>query len=134
MSISKILGSILRELYSIQRNSLEIRVASAEKLRVALYNWRSEIAHFLDLDPSALSPLYKRQHLALRLSYSHAFISLHRPFLLDSFDDHLDVAAPSLRARLKENVIGCLDAALDIMKIIDTMYKADTAINASWVS
>ncbi|KAE8444728.1 hypothetical protein EG329_014288 [Mollisiaceae sp. DMI_Dod_QoI] len=130
--LAKIQGNILRELYSIENISIETRFASAAKLTAALRQWRTEIAHFIDLDPSLLSPLYMRQSMALRLSYAHALIILHRPFLLDSFDGHLDIALPVLRAKLEENMNGCLEAALDVIETIDTMYKTEKSFNASW--
>lgn len=134
IKLSKIFSKVLREFYGIQKISLETRFAAAGKLNASLRKWRNETAHFLDLDPSLLSPLYSRQNMALRLSYSQALIILHRPFLLDSFDRHLDIAVPVLRVKLQENVHACLDAALDVVKIIDAMYKMEQTFSASWFS
>ncbi|CZR64563.1 uncharacterized protein PAC_14461 [Phialocephala subalpina] len=133
IKLSKILSKVLRELYGIQKSSLETRFAVAGKLNAALRKWQSETAHFLDLDPSLLSPLYRRQNMALHLSYSQALIILHRPFLLDNFDSHLDIAVPVLRAKLLENIHGCLDAALEVVKTIDAMYRMNQSFSASWV-
>jgi hypothetical protein len=124
----------LRELYNIRKSSLENQLASAENLNAALRHWRSDIAHFLNLDPSLLSQLYGRQNMALRLSYSQALIVLHRPFLVDRFDSNLDINVPTLRGKVEENVNRCLDAALDMVKTLDTMYKMEMSFNASWVS
>jgi hypothetical protein len=127
------MSKILCEMYSIRKGSLETRVASAENLNTALYNWRCEVAHFLDLDPLALSELYRRQHMALRLSYSYALALLHRPFLLDSFDGQPENIAPVLRVNVEQNVNRCINASLDVVKIIDAMYNAEESFNASWV-
>lgn len=132
--LSKILSDILRELYSIRKSPLETRFVSASKLNATLRDWRSEIAHFLDLEPSVLSPLYMRQSMALRLSYSHMIIILHRPFLLDTFDSSLDLSVPTLQTKLEENVNSCISAALEVVKTIDTMYRMSSAFSASWVS
>jgi hypothetical protein len=131
--LSQIISNTLHELYGIRKKSLDIRLASAEKLNEAMSVWRGDIAQFLDLDLSMLSPLYRRQNVALRLSYSHALIFLHRPFLFDSFGNS-DIGIPKLRATLEDNVQKCLDAALDVVKTIDLMYKSEKAFDASWVS
>ncbi|KUJ06828.1 uncharacterized protein LY89DRAFT_678409 [Mollisia scopiformis] len=132
IKLSKIMSQIMRELYSVQRHPLEVRFAAASQLNLALRTWRGEIAHFLDLDPSLLSPLYMRQNMALRLSYSHALILLHRPFLLDTFDSHLDISLPVLLEKLEENVNNCMNAALDVVKTIDSLHKVESSFNASW--
>jgi hypothetical protein len=72
--------------------------------------------------------------MVLRLSYSQVLIILYRPFLVDSFDNHLPINVPGLREKLEDNVSRCLDAALDIAKTIDAMHKMEMAFNASWVS
>src|SRR6195952_900941 len=89
--LSQIISRILRDLYNIKKTPLEVRLTLADELHAALRNWRYEAAHFLDLDPTPLQSLYRRQNVALRLSYSYALTILHRPFLLNSFDDNLDV-------------------------------------------
>lgn len=126
------MSKILCELYCVKKKSLEIRFVSASRLNTALRTWRADNAHFLDLDPSLLSPLYMRQNMALRLSYSHALILVHRPFLLDTFG-HLEISVPVLRANLEENVKRCTDAAMDVVRTIDSLYKMASSFDASWV-
>jgi hypothetical protein len=128
------MGKILTELYSIRKTSLEAKFVSAETLKTDLLMWRNTTSHFLDVEPSILSLLYRRQYIALRLSYSYCLILLYRPLILESFGSNVVPGVAGLQAKLEESVNGCLDAALEVVTTIDGIHEGMKAFEASWVS
>ena len=133
-----VIGKILKELYGISRQDYAIELATAGKLRRELDEWRREISHFLDIEISHLSPLFRRQSMALKMSYDHALILLYRPFLLDTCEDYPKItailSAKDRRQASEDNVNECLNAAIHMTEIINVLYERDQMFSASWVS
>ncbi|KAF1979543.1 hypothetical protein BU23DRAFT_522873 [Bimuria novae-zelandiae CBS 107.79] len=141
IKLSKILSSVLRDLYPIRPPSLQHRLSLAQKYTTDLIAWRHANAHFLDtsnLPSSLLIPIYQRQRNVLNLAYYHAVLLVHRPFLISNFAQltHFDAPrqAPPTPARpgwigpgergalelsCKENVTHCLDAAMGIVRVVE---------------
>jgi hypothetical protein len=112
-----------------------MRLTSAEKYRNELEQWRQEVASLLDFDfPSARptpqhSLFVRKQSLALKLTFYHVMILIHRPFLLDTFSE-----IPSERLKMKEHTQVCLDASMAICKIVGRLQERDRCFQALWVS
>ncbi|CZS96320.1 uncharacterized protein RAG0_05697 [Rhynchosporium agropyri] len=136
IKLAQVLDDILRDLYNIRRPPIDDKIKSAKKLKVRLEIWREDVNDFFELDPSILSPLFAAQHMVLQLSYAHARILLHRPFLL--LDMNSDVFRSStgykLRQECEYNTTDCVNAATDIVKLIDGLYQRDKSFSASWFS
>jgi hypothetical protein len=128
------MSKTLDVLYRIRKLPLEARLIAAGDLSEELRDWKLNSAQLLDADPSSLPQLYRRQNVALRLSYSYSLILLHRPFLLDKYRDQAHGSNPKTQTKLEEHVKKCLDAALEVVSTINVISKADGSFKASWVS
>ncbi|KAL2070269.1 hypothetical protein VTL71DRAFT_13295 [Oculimacula yallundae] len=136
IKLAQILDGILRDLYNIRKPTVEDKIESAKTLRARLQMWRADINDFFALDPSTLAPLFATQHMGLQLAYAHARVLLHRPFLLQ--DMNLDVFRGStgykLRQECEYSTTECVNAAMDIVKLINVLYLLDKNFSASWFS
>ncbi|KAL1593914.1 hypothetical protein SLS60_010647 [Paraconiothyrium brasiliense] len=140
IKLSKILSSVLRDLYPIRPPSLPHRISLAQKYTADLIAWRQSNAHFLDtnnLPSSLLIPIYQRQRNVLNLAYYHAVLLVHRPFLLSNFASltHFEQTAaqrgglvgdahPAIELTCKENLRHCLDAAMGIVRVVDDIAES----------
>lgn len=111
-----------------------MRLTSTENYRKVLEQWRQEVASLLEFHfPSARtipipSLCVRKQGLALKLTYYHVMILIHRPFLLDTSSD-----VPSQRLIMKEHVRAYLDASMAICKIVSHLHGRDQYFQALWV-
>ena len=138
-SISQIVSPILRDLYSIRRPSLATRLTLAAKYSADLGKWRSQLSRFLDsdwVDTSLMLPLFQRQRNVLNLSYHHALILVHRPFLLSNFASLTNQKSQSRLGppEIADNVNECLKAALNVTAIINQLSERNQMYRAFWVS
>lgn len=150
IKLSKILSSVLRDLYPIRPPSLPHRISLAQKYTTDLLTWRQSNAHFLDtnnLPSSLLIPIYQRQRNVLNLAYYHALLLVHRPFLLSNFASltHFEQTAAqrgggglvggdisgAMELTCKENLQHCLDAALGIVRVVDEIAESQV-FRAFW--
>jgi hypothetical protein len=126
-----ILGNILRDLYGIRPQPLEIRLAHSDKHKTSLEDWLLEIGPFFEPSTPAPSLMFRRQRVGLELACAHTLIINHRPFLLENAPEG---TSPELCAKTEDNVKECLKAAMIIAKIVDVLHQKDKYFNSSWVS
>ena len=135
LRISRIISSILHDLYSLRPPTPDERNKLISKHSNELQNWRRELSRFLDsdsFDVSLLIPIFGRQKNVLNLAYHHALILIYRPYLLDSFaslhnnEQRLDGAG-------QEMVSECLKAALSIITIVNELAADNQLYRSFWV-
>jgi galactonate dehydratase len=136
--LSKIISGILKELYGIRRQSISAQLATSRRYDGKLNHWRQSISSFLDsTDASLLRTIFQRQHTALRLSYFHAKILLHRPFLLGNLITGIQASSTRQREEdqrmINENIDECMKAARNIVQIVHDMCEGHQMFQAFWV-
>jgi hypothetical protein len=109
-----------------------------EEISKDLSDWRVELARFLDADffgSSLLIPIVQRQRNVLNLTYWHAIILTHRPFLLGNFARLSQQAGDSNHESLQteRSVQQCLMAAMNIVNTIDAATQSGQMFRAFWV-
>ncbi|KAL1617837.1 hypothetical protein SLS54_007618 [Diplodia seriata] len=150
MRFSRILANILRDLYGIRPPSTSDRYRLAAKYNDALNNWRASVAYLLDtdgVDPSLFLPIFLRQRNVLNLAFWHAQILVHRPFLLSNFAGlssynnlHHHHHRPNGRdssdggggGKLAYHVQCCLDAATNIVRVVDELTRSGQIYSTFW--
>ncbi|KAH8602909.1 fungal-specific transcription factor domain-containing protein [Bisporella sp. PMI_857] len=135
--LSKIISGILKELYGIRRQSISAQLATSRRYDGKLNHWRQSISSFLDsTDASLLRTIFQRQHTALRLSYFHAKILLHRPFLLGNLITGIQASSTRQREEdqrmINENIDECMKAARNIVQIVHDMCEGHQMFQAFW--
>jgi len=103
-----------------------------------LSNWRAELSRFLDADAlstSLLIPIFQRQRNVLNLTYWHAIILTHRPFLLSNFANlsQEGASAGNEHPQTEESIQQCLLAAMNIVNTIDDITQNRQMFRAFWV-
>ncbi|KAI0023666.1 transcriptional regulatory protein GAL4 [Xylariomycetidae sp. FL0641] len=139
IKIARIIGKIVRDLYSIKPISSGRRAVLTERVSKDLSDWRVEMARFLDADPfstSLLLPIFQRQRNVLNLTYWHAIILTYRPIVLSNFTWHLQQGRNpnSNSAETEESVQQCLRAAMDTVKTVDSMTQNRQIFRAFWIT
>lgn len=135
IKLSRIIASILRSLYGIQKLSLSAQLSAAEQCEARMADWRAGISSFIDhTDKRLLKTLYQRQHTVLNLTSAHATILLYRPFLLRNFASLTQSSASqqNLQAQIAQNIEKCLLAALKIVGIVQGLQEDGKLIHALW--
>ncbi|TEY44860.1 hypothetical protein BOTCAL_0343g00030 [Botryotinia calthae] len=138
--LSQIISHILRDLYSIRPPSSTVRLSLADQYCKNLQEWRTKFTGFLDakgVDTSLLIPLFQRQRNVLNLSYWHALILVHRPFLLRDFAslhkrNSYHSRETSTGNSVDKNVFNCLQAAIEITNIVHHLTEAGQLYQAFW--
>lgn len=127
--LAQIAERISREVYSIKAVPDEERLAAAHRLGAELRQWRSSLPPFLGaINPSSLIPSFRRQAMALRMSYSHAVMLAHRPFLLKNTVRHSN----DLRRLARESITECIKAAQSVLEAVDRMAREGRLFHAFW--
>lgn len=127
--LAQIAEKVSREVYSIKVVPDEDRLAAAHRLGAELREWRASLPPFLGaINPSSLIPSFRRQALALRMSYSHAVMLAHRPFLLKKIARHDE----ELRQLARESIAECIKAAQSVLETVDRMAKEGRLFHAFW--
>ncbi|KAI9035725.1 uncharacterized protein KD926_002946 [Aspergillus affinis] len=134
--LSRIISGILRDLYGIQKTTLQMQMSAAAKYGAELSQWRKKLSAFLDL-PSIdmLITLYQRQYNVLNLAFSHAQILLYRPFVLKNFAVLASATSKKneqLHGTINENVQSCLNAAMKIVGIVRDLCEHGKMYHAFW--
>lgn len=129
---------MLRDLYPIRPPSLARRIELSAKYTKDLDVWRAKLGPFLDaagIESSLLIPIYQRQRGVLNLAYYHAMLLIHRPFLLSNFANLTGIRShPSYRvpADTSANIASCLDAAMNIVRVVDDVFTSSNLFRAFW--
>ncbi|KAF9691111.1 hypothetical protein EKO04_010607 [Ascochyta lentis] len=127
--LAQVAERISREVYSIKPVPDEERLAAAHRLGAELRAWKASLPPFLGaINPSSLIPSFRRQAMALRMSYSHAVMLAHRPFLLKNTVRHSD----DLRRLARESITECIKAAQSVLEAVDRMAREGRLFHASW--
>jgi hypothetical protein len=127
--LAQIAERISREVYSIKPVPDDERLAASHRLGAELRQWRSSLPPFLGaINPSSLIPSFRRQAMALRMSYSHAVMLAHRPFLLKNTVRHSD----DLRQLARESIAECIKAAQSVLEVVDRMAREGRLFHAFW--
>lgn len=127
--LAQIAERVSREVYSIKPVPDEERLAAAHRLGAELRQWRASLPPFLGaINPSSLIPSFRRQAMALRMSYSHAVMLAHRPFLLKNTVRHSE----ELRQLARESITECINAAQSVLEAVDRMAREGRLFHAFW--
>jgi hypothetical protein len=132
------MSKILHDLYSIKPISASRRAVLTERISKDLSDWRVELARFLDADifsTSLLIPIFQRQRNVLNLTYWHAIIITHRPFVLSNFTElsRKTRSAGNESSQIGESVQQCLVAAMNTVNTIDDITRNREMYRAFWV-
>jgi hypothetical protein len=138
--ISRIVARILRDMYGLRPPPIERRFILAARYTQELNDWRHKLAYLLNsegIESSLLLPIFLRQRNVLNLACWHAQLLLHRPFILQSFASLTNYSKTSRLSRhpdFASNVQLCLDAALNIVKVVDYLHSTGQFYSSFWVS
>lgn len=136
--LTRIVSLVLRDLYPIRPPSLALRIELSAKYTKDLDRWRESLGPFLDaagIESSLLIPIYQRQRGVLNLAYYHAMLLIHRPFLLSNFANLTGIRShPSYQAPADTtaNIASCLDAAMNIVRVVDDVFTSSNLFRAFW--
>ncbi|OAA64573.1 Transcription factor [Niveomyces insectorum RCEF 264] len=141
IKLARISSKILRGLYSVKPISASRRAALTGSISNDLREWRAGLARFLDADAfsaSLLMPIFQRQRNVLNLTYWHAIILAHRPFVLSNFaqlsqQPSWGGAHPASRQN-DESVQKCLVAAMSTVKTIDDITRNHQMFRSFWIT
>ncbi|KAM5381609.1 hypothetical protein ACJA88_004684 [Fusarium oxysporum] len=138
MKLARIIGQILRGLYSVKPISISKRLEETQLVSKALADWRAEFSQFLDADyfsTSFLVPIVQRQRNVLNLTYWHAIILTHRQAVLNNFARiSRNRRGSENDAATQESVQRCLEAAIQTVGLIDEMTDNGQMFRAFWVT
>ncbi|KAJ5349118.1 uncharacterized protein N7506_002371 [Penicillium brevicompactum] len=127
---SMMIASVLHyRIYPISRDS---PLETAVRLTSELEKWKETVPPlFNSVRPSSLIPPLCRQSQVLQLAYSHAMIHVTRSFLLSDFTD-LSRRPKVPHPMVSSHVHKCIQAAEDIMTIIDDLAQQNVLIHSFW--
>ncbi|KAM0208033.1 hypothetical protein ACHAQI_007315 [Fusarium lateritium] len=139
MKLARIIGHILRALYSVKPISISRRADETQQISKDLAEWRSDISQFLDADyfsTSFLAPIVQRQRNVLNMTYWHAIILTNRQAVLNSFAriSRQNRRGSEIDAATQESVQKCLEAAMDTVALIENMVGTGQMFRAFWVT
>ncbi|KAJ4377507.1 hypothetical protein N0V83_000332 [Neocucurbitaria cava] len=127
--LSQITERILREVYTIKSVPDIARLTAAHRLGLELRAWRASLPPLLGaINPSSLIPSFRRQATMLKLSYCHAVMLAHRPFLLKNTTDDSD----EMRSLAKDGLAECIFASRSILDAVDRMAREGRLFHAFW--
>ncbi|EKG18711.1 Transcription factor fungi [Macrophomina phaseolina MS6] len=139
LKLSRILANILRDLYGIKPPSSDDRYRLAAIYNDELNDWRTSVAYLIEtdgVDPSLFLPIFLRQRNVLNLAFWHAQILVHRPFLLSNFAGLTNYSTNrsklSGNGKLAFHVQKCLDAALNIVRVVDELTIQGQIYSTYW--
>ncbi|KAI1061067.1 hypothetical protein LB507_010121 [Fusarium sp. FIESC RH6] len=139
MKLARIIGQILRALYSVKPRSVSRRAEETQRISKDLSDWRAEFSQFLDADyfsTTFLAPIVQRQRNVLNMTYWHAIILVHRQAVLNNF---AKISRQNRRgsendAATQESVQKCLQAAMNTVGLIDEITEHGQMFRAFWVT
>ncbi|KAJ0423359.1 hypothetical protein BJY00DRAFT_321982 [Aspergillus carlsbadensis] len=139
--LSQILSGVLSDIYSIKAMSVTERFSLTAKYMTEVRAWHSELSGFLGQRSSNAAPLvliYQRQQNILNLAYWHTVILINRPLLLANFARLTNRTSTSHRqeqerqVHVSESIDECLNAAMEIVRVVDRMIQANQLFRAFW--
>ncbi|KAL3489947.1 hypothetical protein BJX62DRAFT_252286 [Aspergillus germanicus] len=139
--LSQILSGVLSDIYSIKSMSITERFSLTARYMKEVRAWRAELSDFLGQSSSNAAPLvliYQRQQNILNLAYWHTVILINRPLLLANFARLSNRTSISQRqeqerqVHVSESVEECLNAAMEIVRVVDRMIQANQLFRAFW--
>jgi hypothetical protein len=140
--LSQILSGVLSDIYSIKAMSMTERFSLTAKYMNQVRAWRAELSDFLGQSSSNAAPLvliYQRQQNILNLAYWHTVILINRPLLLANFARLTNRTSTTQRqdqerqVHVAESVDECLNAGMEIVRVVDRMIQANQLFRAFWV-
>ncbi|KAF5000506.1 hypothetical protein FGRMN_1673 [Fusarium graminum] len=139
MKLARIIGHILRALYSVKPISSSQRTEETQQISKDLVDWRAEHSRFLDADyfsTSFLVPIVQRQRNVLNMTYWHAIILTHRQAVLNNF---ARISRQNRRGSAndiltQESVQTCLQASMDTVGLIEDMARNGQMFRAFWAT
>ncbi|KAJ5171837.1 transcriptional regulatory protein GAL4 [Penicillium capsulatum] len=140
MRLARIISRILSSLYSIKPVSAAHRTAAVKEISKDLTDWRADLARFVDVDiysTSFLISIFQRQRNVLNLTYWHAVILTHRPFVLGNFARLSQKArrhTGSQDTRVSQSLKECLDAAMKTVNTINEITESRQLFRAFWIT
>ena len=135
--------SILRQLYPLKPITASRRTVVTAEISRSLTDWRADLDTFLDsenFNASLFLPIVQRQRNVLNLTYWHAIILTHRPFLLNnshgdrSANGSLDDNVSNEEAQTEQSVQQCLDSAMNTVRVINQMTQSRQMYRAFWIA
>ncbi|CEL03687.1 Putative Finger protein [Aspergillus calidoustus] len=139
--LSQILSGVLSDIYSIKAMSMTERFSLTAKYMNQVRAWRAELSDFLGQSSSNAAPLvliYQRQQNILNLAYWHTVILINRPLLLANFARLTNRTSTTQRqdqerqVHVAESVDECLNAGMEIVRVVDRMIQANQLFRAFW--
>lgn len=107
----------------------QVRLAASHRLGAELRQWKASLPPFLGaVNPSSLIPTFRRQATALKLSYCHAVILAHRPFLLKNARR----SNVEMTALAQDSLTECIAAARSVLEAVDRMAREGRLFHAFW--
>lgn len=142
IKLARILDQILKDLYPIWPMTLSTRINLTSQCSMRLKQWHEELAEFLDpsmIKTALLLPIYQRQRNVLNSAYWHATIITFRPLLLRKLGSGRSGRALSrgTATQIPQVELGiqeCLQAALNICKLVDQLINTEMMFKAFWAS
>lgn len=130
IKLSRIVGRISHELYSIKVKPAEQRRDVTLGLGQELENWHANLPPFLStVKPSTLIRSFRRQAIALKIAYCHAVMHLYRPFLLNHSTSQHHQASSTMRS---DAIRHCIVAAEKALRTVDSIAKEGPIFHAFW--
>ncbi|KAL4929845.1 putative NRPS-like enzyme [Aspergillus undulatus] len=130
--LGRILGDISRQFYTVNPMWREAPLEAAVRITSDLEKWKETTPPlFNSVRPTSLIPPLCRQSQVLQLAYCHAMIHATRSFLLNDFTD-LGRRPEAPHPAVTVYVTKCLDAAEQVLKLVDSIAKQGTLIQSFW--
>ncbi|KAL4797672.1 hypothetical protein BDV19DRAFT_377475 [Aspergillus venezuelensis] len=130
--LGRILGDISRQFYTVNPMWREAPLEAAVRITSDLEKWKETTPPlFNSVRPTSLIPPLCRQSQVLQLAYCHAMIHATRSFLLNDFTD-LGRRPEAPHPAVTVYVSKCLDAAEQVMKLVDSIAQQGTLIQSFW--
>ncbi|KAK5175412.1 uncharacterized protein LTR77_000551 [Saxophila tyrrhenica] len=142
-NLARIVKSILRELYPLSPISADQQTVLTCQFSQELGNWRNSLAAFLDtggVNASWLLPIVQRQRNVLNLTYWHAVILIHRPFLLNNLASKwqtnviVDRHFQADEQQTVESAQQCLASAMATVNTINDMMQSRQISGVFWTT
>lgn len=130
IKLSRIVGMISHELYSIKGKPGHQRREATLRLGHELENWHTNLPPFLStVKPSTLIRSFRRQAIALKIAYCHAVMHLYRPFLLSHSTSHPHRDSGTSQT---DAIRHCITAAQEALRTVDSIAKEGPIFHAFW--
>ncbi|TKX25991.1 fungal specific transcription factor domain-containing protein 17 [Elsinoe australis] len=127
--LAQINEKILQDVYSIRHVPNYERIAASHRLGAELRNWKVSLPPmFHAINPNSLIPSFRRQAQSLDLSYCHAVMLVHRPFLLKD----LEREGKEARSMASQSIAECISAAEFVLDMVDRQAQEGSLFHAFW--